>query len=134
MSLPPDPDFKHSEQSVSAGFKKTLRKTLLDIRKNMTADEHVRFDHEIGRQVSRYLRSRMFKTIGVYLPIRSEPDLLELYEELSAKMHLSLPVTSPTKTSRCNSSDGNPATRLSKVTIMFPFPQCGNLSICLKSC
>lgn len=35
----------------------------------------------------------MFKTIGVYLPIRNEPDLLELYEELSAKMHLSLPVT-----------------------------------------
>ena len=93
MSLPPDPDFKHSEQSVSAGFKKTLRKTLLDIRKNMTADEHVRFDHEIGRQVSLYLRSRMFKTIGVYLPIRNEPDLLELYQELSAKMHLSLPVT-----------------------------------------
>lgn len=93
MSLPPDPNSKHREQTGSTGLKKTLRKTLLDTRKNITADERICFDRNIGKHVSLYLRSQPFETVGVYLPIRNEPDLLELYQELSAKMHLSLPVT-----------------------------------------
>ncbi len=93
MSLPPDPNVKHGTQTAPVEFKKTLRKALLETRKNMATDERFRFDREIGRQVSLYLRSTPFRTMGVYLPIQNEPDLSALYTELSARMHLSLPVT-----------------------------------------
>lgn len=93
MSLPPDPTPRYGEQPVSAESKKMLRKALLETRKNLPADERSRFDREIGQQVLQYLRSMPFETIGVYLPIRNEPDLMELYEALSLNMHLSLPVT-----------------------------------------
>lgn len=93
MSLPPDPTPRYGERPVSAESKKMLRKALLETRKNLPADERSRFDREIGQQVLQYLRSMPFETIGVYLPIRNEPDLMELYEALSRNMCLSLPVT-----------------------------------------
>ncbi|EEO28716.1 5-formyltetrahydrofolate cyclo-ligase [Oxalobacter paraformigenes] len=93
MSLTPDPDAKHGEPSTPAETKKNLRQTLLETRKKIRPLERSRFDREIGNQVSLYLASRHFTTIGVYLPIRNEPDLSTLYAELSGRMQLSLPVT-----------------------------------------
>ena len=93
MSLTPDLNSKHGEPSTPVEIKKALRKTLLAIRKEISPDERSRFDREIGHQVSLYLKSRRFARIGVYLPIRNEPDLSGMYTELSRKMQLSLPVT-----------------------------------------
>lgn len=93
MSLPPATTPRYAEQSATIASKKMLRNTLLETRKNLPADERSHFDREIGKRVLQYLHSRPFETIGVYLPIRNEPDLMELYKTLSQKMHLSLPVT-----------------------------------------
>lgn len=93
MSLPPASTPRNAEQSATAISKKMLRKALLETRKNLPANERSRFDCEIGKRVLQYLRFRPFETIGVYLPIRNEPNLMELYETLSRNMHLSLPIT-----------------------------------------
>ncbi len=92
MSLPPDTHFKYEEQIAPIESKKTLRKALLETRKNITTETRFRFDAEIGQHVLHYLYSNAFKTVGVYLPIRGEPNLLALYEALSPKMPLSLPI------------------------------------------
>ena len=78
MSVTPDLNPKHSEPSTPDKIKRNLRKTLLETRKGITPDERSRFDREIGNRVSLYLKSLRFATIGVYLPIRNEPDLSAL--------------------------------------------------------
>lgn len=93
MSLPPDDNNKHGEPLPIADDKRTLRRSLLKRRKEIDADKRKYFDHEIARQVSHYLEPFSFPSLGVYLPIRHEPELDELYAELSAKMALSLPIT-----------------------------------------
>ena len=93
MSVTPDLNPKHGEPSTPDKIKRNLRKTLLETRKGITPDERSRFDREIGNRVSLYLKSLRFATIGVYLPIRNEPDLSALYAELSGSMQLSLPIT-----------------------------------------
>ena len=93
MSLPPDPDTLRDDRQTRDISKKTLRKSLLEIRKTLTETEHLDFDRAIGRQILHYLENHPFRTVGVYLPIRNEPDLSELYTELSRKISLSLPIT-----------------------------------------
>lgn len=94
MSLPPSDTIKHGERSIAAHDKRTLRRSLLKLRSEIDAGKHRDFDRLIARQVSHYLKSFDFLSLGVYLPIRNEPDLDVLYSELSANMALSLPITS----------------------------------------
>lgn len=93
MSLPPDLNTLRDERQMPDVSKKSLRKSLLEIRKNLTATEHRDFDSAIGGHILRYLENHSFGTVGVYLPIRNEPDLSELYAVLSRKVSLSLPIT-----------------------------------------
>ena len=74
--------------------KRALRRSLLALRSAIGTDKRQYFDSQIARQVSHYLKSFDFPSLGVYLPIRNEPVLDILYGELSAKMALSLPITS----------------------------------------
>lgn len=94
MSLPPSDNIKHGEPSSAAHDKRALRRSLLKLRSEISADERKYFDQQISQQVSNYLEPFAFASLGVYLPIRNEPDLDGLYIELSAKMSLSLPITS----------------------------------------
>ena len=94
MSLPPSDSNKHGEPSTTAGDKRTLRRSLLKLRSEIKPDERKHFDRTISQQVSKYLESFAFSSLGVYLPIRNEPELDVLYAGLSTKMALSLPITS----------------------------------------
>lgn len=94
MSLPPSDDNKHGEPSTTAGDKRILRRSLLKLRSDIHPDVRKYFDQKISEQVSKYLKSFTFPTLGVYLPIRNEPELDILYTGLSTKMALSLPITS----------------------------------------
>ena len=94
MSLPPSDSNKHGEPSTTAGDKRTLRRSLLKLRSEIKPDERKHFDRKISQQVSKYLESFAFSSLGVYLPIRNEPELDVLYAGLSTKMALSLPITS----------------------------------------
>lgn len=93
MSLPSDIPSPHKDPLNTINHKKTLRKQLIEIRQNIPVEEHIRLDRAIGHQVLSYLQKHPFKTIGVYLPIRHEPDLDELYAELSQTIQLALPIT-----------------------------------------
>lgn len=94
MSLPPVDNNKHGEPSSTTDEKRVLRRSLLKLRSEIGTDKRQYFDRQIGQQVSKYLTSFAFPSLGVYLPIRNEPELLALYIELSAKISLSLPITS----------------------------------------
>ncbi len=94
MSLPSSDNNKHGEPSTTADDKRALRRSLLKLRSEIQPHERMYFDQKIGEQVSTYLESFAFPSLGVYLPIRNEPVLDALYTGLSTKMALSLPITS----------------------------------------
>lgn len=94
MSLPPSDSNKHGEPSTATRDKQALRRSLLKLRSEIKLDERKYFDLKISEQVSKYLESFTFLSLGVYLPIRNEPELDALYAVLSTKMSLSLPITS----------------------------------------
>ena len=93
MSLPPDPNTLRDDRQTPDVSKKSLRKSLLEIRKSLAASLHLDFDRAISRHILRYKEIHPFKPVGVYLPNRNEPDLSGLYTELSRKISLSLPIT-----------------------------------------
>lgn len=84
---------KHGEPLSNRDDKRTLRRSLLTLRNEISADERRYFDQKISQQVSIYLETFAFPSLGVYLPIRNEPELDGLYAMLSDKMSLSLPIT-----------------------------------------
>lgn len=73
--------------------KSELRRSLLQARSELAADVRVRCDIAIAERVQSWLKENPMRVLGVYWPIRSEPDLLGLYAALSKDgVRLALPV------------------------------------------
>ena len=73
--------------------KSRLRQALLAQRQTLVPAVRAEWDRAIGKHLSRLLETRPSRTIGIYWPIRNEPDLRELYADWSARgMQLALPV------------------------------------------
>lgn len=72
--------------------KAELRKTLLLRRTALNADSRAQWDAAIGNRLTAWLEMRSPRTLGVYWPIRAEPDLREFYAQWAARgMQLALP-------------------------------------------
>ncbi len=73
--------------------KAALRKTLLAARMTLTEDARRSWDQAIGATVIAWWQTRQAPLLGVYWPLRGEPDLHPAYAELAALgAHLALPV------------------------------------------
>lgn len=73
--------------------KTELRRALLEARGALDADLRARCDVAISGQVREWLKKNPIRILGVYWPIRSEPDLRDLYVDLSRQgITLALPV------------------------------------------
>jgi 5-formyltetrahydrofolate cyclo-ligase len=64
--------------------KSRLRHALLDLRKSMTPKQRQDWDRAIADQLHAILSGVPATVIGVYWPIRGEPDLRDLYAMLAA--------------------------------------------------
>lgn len=72
--------------------KTSLRQALLAARRSITNEQRLQWDAAIGRNVFAWLMQHPVKTLGIYWPIRGEPDLQALYRTLSKQgMQLALP-------------------------------------------
>ena len=92
MSLPPSAnDEGQSLGDKGLQDKKDLRKKLLAVRKAIPEDLKKRYDHALCLRIKSWLEENGVKTVSTYLPIRNEPDLMELYEALSGKVQMALP-------------------------------------------
>lgn len=73
--------------------KSALRKTLLANRQAMSAEVRQTLDCRIAERLEAWCIEHPVKTLGVYWPIRGEPDLRHVYEKLCQRgMALALPV------------------------------------------
>jgi 5-formyltetrahydrofolate cyclo-ligase len=73
--------------------KTDLRRSLLAVRQAMTPEQRANYDAAIAAQLRLWLKANPLRILGVYWPIRSEPDLRTLYADLSREgMQLALPV------------------------------------------
>ena len=73
--------------------KTELRRSLLEARGALEADLRVCCDVAISGRVRAWLKKNPIRSLGVYWPIRSEPDLRDLYTDLSQQgVTLALPV------------------------------------------
>ncbi|WP_228534852.1 5-formyltetrahydrofolate cyclo-ligase [Noviherbaspirillum malthae] len=73
--------------------KSELRQALLANRQAMPAEVRREMDSRIGERLKAWCVDHPFRVLGVYWPIRGEPDLRNVYEKLSADgMKLALPV------------------------------------------
>jgi 5-formyltetrahydrofolate cyclo-ligase len=73
--------------------KTELRRSLLEARSALAADLRARCDAAIAGWVHEWLKKNPIRTLGVFWPIRSEPDLRALYADLSRDgVELALPV------------------------------------------
>lgn len=90
MSLPL-PQSNAGDSSGLVQNKKSLRQQLLSIRQAIPDHLRMQYNHLLCTQIASWLKENAIKTISVYLPIRAEPDLAELYESLSGKIAMALP-------------------------------------------
>ena len=110
--------FEHEEMMA----KKTLRKQLLSVREAITVLLKKENDHALCLRIKSWLEERGVKTISVYLPIRNEPDLAELYEALSGKVQMALPYV-PAKDSPLQFIAWQPGDELVDCAIHIPVPK-----------
>jgi len=87
----------HDSSPESGADKALLRSALLTARKSISEGERVAFDTRIGERViawaSTLASGNPDVVLGVYWPIRNEPDLRPTYAQLSAQgVRLALPV------------------------------------------
>jgi len=74
-------------------MKQDLRPQLLALRRNLTADQRMQFDQLLCEHVLAWHATHPVASLGVYWPIRGEPDLQAAYEELAKRgVQLALPV------------------------------------------
>ena len=93
-------DFGHtlapddSQQTQCAAADKTaLRRSLLAVRRGIAAARRARHDSAIGSHVTDWWHAHPVAVLGVYWPIRHEPDLQAAYAVLAAAgVQLALPV------------------------------------------
>lgn len=92
MSLPP-PANDEGQSLGDKGLqdKKVLRKKLLAVRRAIPEDLKKQYDHALCLQIKSWLEVNGVKTASVYLSIRHEPDLMELYQALVGQVQMALP-------------------------------------------
>jgi 5,10-methenyltetrahydrofolate synthetase len=111
MSLPP-----------STIDKASLRKALLDRRIAIESAERGRKDAAIASHVEHYLAAHPVHSLGVFWPIRHEPDLVNLYRRLAQSgVTLSLPVVTA-KDEPLRFAAWTPGDPMSKDTFGVPAP------------
>lgn len=66
----------HSEQ------KNLLRQHLLKTRSSIASADKAHLDHQLCNQLCHYVTQHQISNLAVYLPIRSEPDLMSAYQQL----------------------------------------------------
>jgi len=73
--------------------KADLRRALLAARSAITTDARRQYDAAIGAHVLAWWRTRPVQTLGIFWPMRGEPDLRDVYAELAAQgVQLALPL------------------------------------------
>ncbi|HJV75415.1 MAG TPA: 5-formyltetrahydrofolate cyclo-ligase [Noviherbaspirillum sp.] len=73
--------------------KSALRRMLLADRQAIAPEVRKRWDDEIASRLITWWESHRLETLGIYWPIRGEPDLREAYKELANReVQLALPV------------------------------------------
>lgn len=73
--------------------KNELRRALLAERQAIDAEVRAQWDTEIADRLIAWWKAHQIRSLGVYWPIRSEPDLRPAYAELDAQgVQLALPV------------------------------------------
>ena len=123
MSLPlSDSHAGYSFEPEEMMDKKMLRKQLLAVRKAIPEDLKKQYDHALCLRIKSWLEERAVKTISVYLPIRNEPDLAELYEALSGKVQMALPYV-PAKDSPLQFIAWQPGNELVEGAFHIPVPK-----------
>lgn len=109
--------------------KVNLRHTLLAARNALPADVRAHNDFAIGRQVVNWLIAHPVKTLGVYWPIRHEPDLHSIYRDIAARgVQLALPVVVD-KNAPLKFLAWTPGDELAKDTMGIPTPVPSNLEV-----
>jgi 5,10-methenyltetrahydrofolate synthetase len=82
-----------SEAQEQAENKAVLRKRLLAARAAIGAEDKKDWDRRLGEALLAWCAGHEIKCLGVYWPIRGEPDLREVYARLAARgIGLALPV------------------------------------------
>lgn len=70
-----------------------LRRTLLSLRNALAADQRALFDRHLADKILQWWRTEKPASLGVYWPMRGEPDLHPAYTELhGAGVQLALPM------------------------------------------
>lgn len=73
--------------------KSTLRRSLLADRQAIPSEVRKQWDAQIASQLINWWESHRLQTLGIYWPIRGEPDLGDAYKELASRgVQLALPV------------------------------------------
>jgi len=91
MTSPASIPRNHDGQPASG--KAALRKQLLAARRAISAGQRAQWDREIGAKVVHWWRESGVGALGVYWPLRDEPDLQACYAELAQLgVQLLLPV------------------------------------------
>jgi 5-formyltetrahydrofolate cyclo-ligase len=77
----------------TTSIKSGLRRQLLANRHAIAAEVRQAWDNAIGERVLAWWRANTAVTLGIYWPIRDEPDLRPVYDELARQgVQLALPV------------------------------------------
>src|SRR6185312_449850 len=73
--------------------KPTLRRNLLATRNAVSAEVRKQWDNAIARRLADLYKRHSFAALGIYWPMRGEPDLRDWYDELASHgILLALPV------------------------------------------
>lgn len=73
--------------------KTALRRALLAARNALTTETRKQWDAAIGTQIMTWWNMHPVQTLGVYWPIRNEPDLRFVYDDLATRgVQLALPI------------------------------------------
>ncbi|RJX31402.1 MAG: 5-formyltetrahydrofolate cyclo-ligase [Oxalobacter sp.] len=103
--------------------KTALRKALLDRRQHLDEAGRARKDAAIASHLERYLSAHPLKTLGVFWPIRNEPDLVDFYRRLVAEhIQLALPVVTE-KNAPLSFAAWSPGDRMTKDAFGVPVPE-----------
>lgn len=112
MSLPP-----------SHVSKAPLRQALLDRRLSLSEIDRTRMDAAIASHLEHRFSTQPVATLGVFWPIRNEPDLIDLYRRLDARgVNLSLPVVTD-KNAPLRFAAWTPGAPMKKDVFRVPVPE-----------
>ena len=82
-----------SSLSPSPENKAALRRSLRALRDSLSEGERTKFNAAIGAHIERLLVQHSVVSLGVFWPMRNEPDLVDFYAHWARRgMNLSLPV------------------------------------------